>query len=350
MSELLNILHVDCDAFFASCEELRNPGLKNRPLAVGGLTNKSIITTANYKAREFGLHSAMPVFMARDLCPGLILLPVDRAYYSKKSKEIFTLIQSYSLNFEQVSIDEAYLEIEPKYLEEGLLFAKTLQKDILEKTGIGVSIGLSYNKFLAKIGSDWNKPHGIKIIQRKEVPDILLDLDINKVHGLGKVGEERLKSFGVYKISDLLKLDEAFLVDLFGKQGSFIYHSIRGEDKRKVGQREERKSLGREVTFRKNTRDEEELLSYLKDLSLEVEEDLALRNLQGLTVSLKLKDEDFKNHTRSLTLQEPIYRARDIYKNEKDLLESIKLDKKIRLIGVSLSKLSEKNQSQLSFL
>ena len=171
-----NILHIDCDAFYASCEEIRNPKLKSLPVAVGGLSNKSIITTANYKAREYGLHSAMPVFIAKELCPDLILVAVDHTYYRKKSIEVFSIIRKYAKNFEQVSIDEAYLLIDadnPKRL------ARKIQREVFDKTQINVSIGISYNKFLAKLASDWNKPHGIKVISPKDIPEILLDLDIS---------------------------------------------------------------------------------------------------------------------------------------------------------------------------
>ena len=219
------IFHVDCDAFYASCEELRNPKMKNHPLAVGGLSNKSILTTANYKAREFGLHSAMPVFIAKELCPNLILLPVDHKYYRKKSKEVFSLVKEYAKLMEQVSVDEAYLLVEtdsPKKL------ARKLQEEVLRKTGIGISIGISYNKFLAKLASDWQKPHGITQIRKEDLDYFLPNISVNKVHGIGKKTSERLNKIGIYKVEDLLKLDYEYLIDNFGKQGAYIYHVIRG--------------------------------------------------------------------------------------------------------------------------
>lgn len=342
-----NILHIDCDAFYASCEELRNPRLKNYPLAVGGLTNKSIITTANYKARKYGIHSAMPVFMAKELCPNLILVPVDHGYYREKSNEVFSIIKNYAINFEQVSIDEAYLEIKS---ENPYKLAKKIQNEVYDKTKITVSVGISYNKFLAKLASDWNKPHGLKEISRSDVPDILLDLNIKKVHGLGSHGVEKLYKIGIYTIKDLLQLEEEFLVNLFGKQGTYIYNVIRGKDNRVVNPIRERKSLGRERTFRKNTNDINELNSYLLSISEKIESDLKSKDLQGKTVNLKLKNSDFKTITRAITFQEPLYKKEDIYKATSDLLGDVYMGEYIRLIGISISKLSDRNSNQLTFL
>lgn len=342
-----NILHIDCDAFYASCEELRNPQLKNYPIAVGGLSNKSIITTANYNARKYGIHSAMPVFMAKELCPNLILIAVDHPYYRAKSKEVFDIIKDYSINFEQVSIDEAYLQISS---QNPYNLAKKIQDEVFKNTQINVSIGISYNKFLAKLASDWNKPHGIKEISKEDLPDILLDLDIKKVHGLGSHGVEKLKKIGIYTIKDLMQLDEKYLINLFGKQGSYIYNVIRGIDDRQINPTRKRKSLGRERTFRENTNDINILNEYLLDISEKIEDDMAKKDLQAKTLNLKVKNANFKTITRSITFQEPIYKKTDIYKASSDLLKSTYKDEFIRLIGISVSKLSDRNSNQLTFL
>lgn len=342
-----NILHIDCDAFYASCEELRNPRLKNFPLAVGGLSNKSIITTANYKARKYGIHSAMPVFIAKELCPDLILLKVDHPYYRKKSKEVFDIIRDYAQIFEQVSIDEAYLKISSK---DSYRLSQTIQKEVFDKTKINVSIGISYNKFLAKLASDWNKPHGIKEISKEDLPLILLDLDIKKVHGLGSHGVEKLRKIGIYTIRDLMKLDQEFLIGLFGKHGTYIYNVIRGVDDREINPTRQRKSLGRERTFATNTNDINKLNDYLLEISEKIESDLASKDLQGKTVNLKLKNADFKTITRAITLQEPVYKKVAIYLAASDLLKDSYKNEYIRLIGISISKLSDRNSNQLSFL
>lgn len=341
-----NILHIDCDAFYASCEELKNPKLKNYPMAVGGLSNKSIITTANYKAREFGVHSAMPVFLAKKLCPNLFMVGVDRNYYEKKSIEVFDIIENYGKVKEQVSIDEAYLLLSDS--EERIKKAKRIQKEVLEKTGIGVSIGISYNKFLAKLASDWNKPLGIKEIKKEDIPHILLELDIKKVHGLGNKSAQKLRNIGIHKIKDLILLDEEFLVSLFGKQGSYVYHVIRGEDNRKVEKSSKRKSIGREFTFRKNTLDRKILHSYIDQIAKNLETDLKKKDIKAYTLNLKIKTEYFKTHTRSITKDVAIYKKEDISTISKELLEKLIKNEKFRLIGISLSNLSKKGHTQLS--
>ena len=343
-----NILHIDGDAFYASCEELRRPSLKGKPMAVGGLTNKSIITTANYEARKYGIHSAMPVFIAKEKCRDLILVPVDRRYYKEKSDQVFSLVRKHAKVFEQVSIDEAYIEIWAR--DNPYKLAKDLQEEVLRKTGIGISIGISYNKFLAKLGSDWNKPRGLKEIKIEDLGEILPNLPIEKVHGLGRKTCQDLHSFGIYKVSDLLKLDRDFLEDRFGKNGTYIYQGIRGVDKRKVEPRSRRKSLARETTFRENTKDKKILFSYLDDLARDLEDDLAAKNLQGKTVNIKIKYDDFSTHTKSLTLQEPIYRAQNMAFVAKNLFDEIFTGQSLRLIGISMSKLSKKDASQLSFI
>lgn len=341
------ILHIDCDAFYASCEEIRNPKLKKRPMAVGGLTNKSIITTANYEARKFGIHSAMPVFIARDLCPNLILVKVDHPFYREKSQEVFDLVKIHARLFEQVSIDEAYIEAD---LDNPLTFAKNLQEEILDKTQIPISIGISYNKFLAKLGSDWNKPYGIKYIGKDDLDQILPELPVGKVHGIGRRATEKLNRIGVYKVADLLKLDKVFLEGLFGKSGDYIYNVIRGIDHRPVNPTRDRKSIGKERTFRQNTNDPKVLKEYLRRISDLIEIEMIKKDIQAKTVSIKLKDENFKNQTRSITLQEPIFQADDIYEEAVNLLDEAFKGEYIRLIGISLSNLSDRDVNQLTFL
>ena len=341
------ILHIDCDAFYASCEEIRNPKLKNKPMAVGGLTNKSIITTANYEARKFGIHSAMPVFIARDLCPNLILVKVDHPFYREKSQEVFDLVKIHARLFEQVSIDEAYIEAD---LDNPLTFAKNLQEEILDKTQIPISIGISYNKFLAKLGSDWNKPYGIKYIGKDDLDQILPELPVGKVHGIGRRATEKLNRIGVYKVADLLKLDKVFLEGLFGKSGDYIYNVIRGIDHRPVNPTRDRKSIGKERTFRQNTNDPKVLKEYLRRISDLIEIEMIKKDIQAKTVSIKLKDENFKNQTRSITLQEPIFQADDIYEEAVNLLDEAFKGEYIRLIGISLSNLSDRDVNQLTFL
>lgn len=189
---------------------------------------------------------------------------------------------------------------------------------------------------------------GIKEISKEEVPEILKNLDIKKVHGLGNKSVQKLKDIGVYKIEDLLKLDQEFLQSLFGKQGRYVYKVIRGEDNRKVQTNTKRKSIGREFTFRKNTKDLKILYAYIDEISQKIEEDLEAKDIKAYTINLKIKTEYFKTHTKSYTLLSPISKKEDIAEIAKDLLDQIISNENLRLIGISLSNLSKKNHTQLS--
>ncbi len=345
----LNILHIDMDAFFASVEEQDNPHLKGKPIMVGGSSNHGVLTTANYEARKYGVHSAMPAFIAKSLCPNGIFLPVRMNRYKEVSRQVFDIYYEFTDLVEPVSIDEAYLDV--SNLEgDPVAIANEIKKRVLEATGLTISIGISYNKFLAKLASDWNKPNGMKIINHDMVPGILLPLKVNKVHGIGPKSAERLNNIGIYTIEDLLGLSEGFLVDFFGKHGSEVYHRIRGIDNRPIDTERERKSLGTETTFSEDTDDKEVLRSYIYDFSLEIEDSLIKNHIQGKTIILKVKYEDFKVITRSKTLPNYLNTSKVIYQVASSLLDEVDLAKKVRLIGVTLSNLSFEGMEQLSFL
>jgi DNA polymerase IV len=346
--EILNIIHIDMDAFYASVEERDNPKLKGHPVIVGGSKNYGIVTTANYEARKFGIHSAMPIFMAKSKCPHGIFIPTHMKKYQKASKEVFNILYKFTKLVEPVSIDEAYLDISDIAMTP-IEIAEKIKKDVFASTGLTLSIGISYNKFLAKIASDWNKPNGIKIINRDMIPDILMPLSISKVHGIGRKTARRLNNIGIYKVKDLYRLSEDFLVELFGKSGNEIYNRIRGIDNRELNLQRERKSLGVESTFSDHTKDSSILKLYLKNFSKEIAKDLEKEKLQGRTITLKIKYVDFKSHTKSRTYPEDIYRFEDIYRMSKILLDEINLKREIRLIGLTISKLSSLYMKQISF-
>ena len=344
----LNIIHIDMDAFYASVEEVDNPRLRGLPVIVGGSSNHGIVTTCNYEARKFGVHSAMPIFMAKKLCPKGVFVPGRMYRYKEMSNKVFNILYEFTDIIEQVSIDEAYLDIEG--LNIGPLdFVEKLKKIVLDKTGLTMSIGISYNKFLAKIASDWNKPNGVKIISPDMVPEILLPLKVKSVHGIGPKSARRLNNIGIYTVEDLLNLSEDFLVEYFGKMGHDIYDRIRGIDNRKINTERERKSLGTETTFQA-TKDRKILLSYLHDFSMEIASGLEQKQIQGRTITVKIKDEDFKLRTKSRTLLNNIYLADDIYEIGVQLLEELDLPKRLRLIGLTISNLSSLHIEQLSFL
>lgn len=343
----LNIIHLDMDAFYAAVEELDNPRLKGKPVIVGGSSNRGIVTTANYEARKYGVHSAMPIFMAKARCPHGVYLPTRKNRYSEVSRQVFDILYEVTDLIEPLSIDEAYLDI--SHIEmETIKVAEIIRKRVFDRVGLTMSIGISYNKFLAKIASDWNKPNGLTIIDKDMIPDILFPLSIGKVYGIGPKSEMKLKKIGIHTIEDLMVLSEVFLEELLGKSGKEIYQRIRGLDNRRVNPSRQRKSLGMERTFIA-TRDRKVLNQYLYNFSKEIEESLIRKNLRGKTITLKVKDEDFISHTRSLTINEYINSQPKIYNISQSLFDEITLNKKIRLIGLTISNLIDDEFVQLSF-
>lgn len=335
------------DAFFAAVEELDNPRLKGKPVIVGGSSNRGIVTTANYEARKYGIHSAMPIFMAKARCPHGIYVPTRKDRYSEVSRQVFDILHEVTDLIEPLSIDEAYLDISHIDMD-AVKVAEIIRSRVFNRVGLTMSIGISYNKFLAKIASDWKKPNGLTLIDRDMVPEILLPLSINKVYGIGPKSERKLNNIGIYTIEDLMGLSEGFLEEILGKSGKEIYQRIRGIDNRRVNPSRERKSLGMERTFIA-TKDRKVLNQYLYNFSKEIEESLKRKNLRGKTITLKLKDEDFISHTRSLTINEYINSQPKIYDICQSLFDEITLKKKIRLIGLTISNLIDDEFVQLSF-
>lgn len=343
-----NILHVDMDAFFASVEQLDNPELKGKPVIVGGISERGVVSTCSYEARKYGLHSAMPIFMAKEKCPNGIFVSGRYGRYTKISQEIFKILSDVTPIIEQVSIDEGYLDLSQSRFENGIDAARYIKNKVFKEIGLTISVGISYNKFLAKLASDWNKPNGIKEISRSMIPDILLPLPLSKIHGLGKISVGKLNNMGIFYIKDLYNMDKNFYIEYLGKNGLDIYDRIRGIDNRKIETIRERKSVGKERTLKFDTDNKEELLQYLKEFSFEIEEMLCAKNVVGKTVTLKFKTKDFENHTRSRTLNNYISQHEDIFNVSKELLESEELKSNLRLIGVSISSFKEKEIEQMT--
>ncbi len=346
-NEKLNIIHVDMDAFFAAVEEYDNPKLKGRALIVGGSSKRGIATTANYEARKYGIHSAMPIFIAKQKCPKAIIVPTRIERYREISQIVFEILGEFTDMIEPLSIDEGFLDIS-KIDKPSIEVARSIKKRVLEVTGLTMSIGISYNKFLAKIASDWNKPDGIKIISRSMVPEVLLPLSISKVHGIGPKSVKRLNNIGIYKIKDLMNLSEEFLVNFFGIHGAEIFKRIRGIDERQVEVNSIRKSIGTETTFIETTSDRDILKKYLYQFSKELVRSLETKNMQAKTITLKLKDINFKTSTKGITLSNYVYDFEDLYSTSIMLLEQVELIEEIRLIGLSLSNLFTRKIEQLS--
>ena len=344
------ILHVDMDAFFASVEQRDNPSLRGKPVIVGGVSERGVVSTCSYEARKFGVHSAMPIFMAKEKCPNGIYVSGRYGKYTKVSQEIFKILNEVTPLVEQVSIDEGFLDLSQGKIKNGLEAARYIKNKVFREVELTLSIGISYNKFLAKLASDWNKPNGIKEIKKEMVPYILLPLPISKIHGLGKVSVAKLNNMGIYYIKDLYNLPKNFYIEYLGKNGTDIYDRIHGIDNRKVEIFRERKYVGKERTLKFDTKNKEELLEYLKEFSFEIEDVLSRKNIVGKTITLKFKTRDFENHTRSKTLNNYIGTHNEIFKVAKELLESEKLVEEIRLIGISVSSFKETEVEQMSLL
>lgn len=336
------------DAFYASVEELDNPSLKNKAVVVSGRSPRSVITTANYEARKYGIHSAMPLFIAKNLCPNLTIVPMRRERYLEKSEEIYNVLSNYTDIIERVSIDESYLDIRDSHMDPVDL-AKDLMANVEKSTGLTVSVGISYNKFLAKLASDWNKPNGYKVINREDVPEILMDFDIKIVHGLGEKSQERLRNIGINKVSELMNLSEDYLYDLFGKMGPEVYHRIRGIDRRQVKVDRVRKSISVERTF-SDTRDRKILKQYLEDYVDELYKDLQKKNFAFTTLTIKFKRSDFTVHTHSKTFPYTVVEYEDILEKSMNLFEDNFKGEKLRLMGITASNLVSLDRMQLSFI
>lgn len=345
----LHILHIDMDAFYASVEEVDNPYLKGKPVIVGGNKSSGIVTTANYEARKYGVHSAMPIFMAKQKCPHGFYLPTRINRYREVSNEVFQTLYEITDLIEPVSVDEAYLDIS-SLSRQALEIAQLIKDQVFKRTGLTMSVGISYNKFLAKLASDWNKPNGIKVIDHNMVPDILLPLPVKSVHGIGPKSAKKLNDIGIFTVKDLLNLSKDFIIDLFGKHGTEIYHRIRGKDDREISINRERKSLGTESTFSKGSNNRKNLEAYLDKFSKEISLSLKNKKIQGRTITLKVKYEDFSIRTKSKTLIYDTNDEEELFEWARILLDEINLEKKLRLIGLTVSNLSSSDYEQLSFI
>lgn len=335
------------DAFYASVEERDNPRLRGQPVIVGGLNNRGIVTTANYEARKYDIHSAMPIYVARRKCPMGCFVPTRMERYREVSGEIFKILYSFTDLIEPLSIDEAYMDISD-IKKEPLKIAMEIKKKVMETTGLTMSIGISYNKFLAKLASDWNKPNGVKVITEDMVPDILLPLSVKSVHGIGPKSSERLNNIGIRTIKDLLMLSEEFLTDFFGKSGIDIYNRIRGIDNRKINTERKRKSIGIERTFGSDTKDKDLLRNYLHKFATSLAFSLERRQLYCKTVTLKIKDKNFRLRTKSKTLDNYINLADEIFQIGINLLDEMDICSNIRLIGLTVSNFATVMVEQLS--
>ena len=339
----LSIAHMDCDAFYASIEKRDNPDIADKPVIVGG-GKRGVVSTACYIARINGVHSAMPMFKALKLCPDAVVVPPRMDIYVKVSRQIKKFMSELSPMIEPLSLDEAFIDLtgtEKLHGAPPAIMLARLVKRMEDEIGISGSIGLSHNKFLAKLASDLDKPRGFSIISQRETLDLLAPLPIKKIWGAGPVLQRKLKSDGIQTFADLRRRDLKVLVKRYGTMGNRLWHLARGLDHRSITTREPVKAISKEITFFEDTSDTDLLDGHLWRLAEKVSDRCKARNYAGKTVNLKVKKADFKLLTRSITLNEPTQMTDRIYTNVRQMLNSIIDNAPFRLIGVGISHLTK---------
>jgi DNA polymerase-4 len=338
----LAIAHVDCDAFYATIEKRDNPSLRDKALIVGG-GKRGVVATACYVARTFGVKSAMPMFQARRLCPDAVVVPPDMAKYVRVGREVRALMLDLTPLVEPLSIDEAFLDLGGTERLHGMIPAKALArfaKEVEAKLGITISVGLSANKFLAKIASDLDKPRGFSVLSAEEAPSFLAPRPVTFIWGVGKVFGETLARDGYRTIADLQRADETELMRRYGAEGQRLARLARGIDQRSVSPDRETKSVSAETTFAADIADQRTLERLLWELCEKVSARLKAKDIAGATVTLKLKTADFRLRTRARSLPAPTQLAAMIFEQGRELLAREVDGTQFRLLGIGVSALT----------
>lgn len=340
-SAFRKIIHVDMDAFFASVEQLDNPDLRGKPVAVGGGGDRGVVSAASYEARKFGVRSAMSNVLAKQKCPEIIFVKGNYTRYKEISLQIREIFYDYTDLVEPLSLDEAYLDVTQNKVgnPSASLIAKEIRKRILDEIGLTASAGISINKFIAKVASDINKPNGQKTINPEEVIPFLEELPIQKFYGIGKVTASKMYNLGIFNGRDLKEKSLEEMSLLFGKSGMHYYDIVRGIHRSEVKPNRIRKSLGAERTFRENISSEVFMLDKLNTIADELEDRMKNSKTKGKTVTLKIKYSDFTQQTRSKTVEKFIQKKADFLPIVKELLFQEKLKNSVRLLGISFSNL-----------
>ena len=335
------IIHIDMDAFYASVEQRDFPEYRGKPLIVGGAPDKrGVVAACSYEARKFGIHSAMPSSRAYRLCPQAIFQRPRFDVYRQVSSEIAGVFQQYTDKIEPLSLDEAYLDVTDSELHHGsaTLIAKSIKQAIKEKTRLTASAGVSYNKFLAKMASDMDKPDGLYVILPEEGTTFIEQLPIGKFYGIGKATEVKMQSLDIHNGAQLKRWPREKLVSRFGKAGNYYYDIARGIDNRPVVSTRIRKSLGTETTFEHDLGDKQQMLEVLNGLADKVVQSMQRRKLHAKTITVKVKYADFTQVTRSMTLEDAFNDMQTISPILPLLLDKTEAgEKKVRLLGVTTS-------------
>ncbi len=336
------------DAFYASVEQHDAPHLKGKPIAVGGSSKRGVVAAASYEARKYGVRSAMPSVTAARLCPDLIFVKARFDRYREVSQQIREIFLDYTDLVEPLSLDEAYLDVTTNKLDypSATIIAYDIRRRIFETTGLTASAGISINKFIAKVASDYNKPNGQKTILPNEVNDFLEQLEIRKFHGIGKVTAQKMYQHGIFKGADLKKQSKEFLAQHYGKSGLHYYNIVRGIHHSAVKPDRIRKSLGAERTFSDNISSEIFMMQRLEQIAEEIEKRLAKNEVAGKTVTLKIKYSDFKMQTRSKTVPQYVNKKEDILEIATVLVRQETFRESVRLLGLSLSNLNTEDKEE----
>ena len=341
MDYVRKIIHIDMDAFYASVEQRDNPALRGKSVVVGGdAKGRGVVMACSYEARKFGIHSAMPAKRAYALCPTTIFVRPRFDVYREVSDQIHEIFRKYTELIQPVSLDEAYLDV--THICNDFISSKLLAEEILEeiyqKTRVTASAGVSYNKFLAKIGSGFNKPNGLTVITPEDADEFIDKLPVGKFMGIGKVTNRKMHDLGIFTGADIKNFGLDNLIKHFGIAGRYFYNCALGIDDRPVKMYGQRRSMGHQRTLRADTDDLDEIISILDTIASSLAEQLRTHELKGRTITLKVRYYNFQNVTRSITLAEAINNKEIIMKNIRKLLKEIDAGvRKVRLVGISIS-------------
>lgn len=344
------IIHVDMDAFYASVEQLDNPELRGKAIAVGGSERRGVVSAASYEARKFGVRSALSGVLAKKYCPEIIFVKPRFDRYKEISQRIRQIFHEFTDLVEPLSLDEAYLDVteNKKGNPSATLIAQEIRKRIFEETGLTASAGISVNKFVAKVASDYNKPNGQKTVNPDEVIGFLEKLPIRKFHGIGKVTAERMYQLGIFTGVELKSKPLEFLEKHFGKSGAYYYYIVRGVHNSEVKSERVAKSVATEHTFSENLTSEIFMLEKLEVIAGELERRVKRYGIAGKTVTLKIKYSDFTLQTRSKTLPYYISDRSLLYDTARELLFQEKMKESVRLLGISLNNLNTEERKTVA--